>query len=133
MRSDMLKLINGGTIKKYNDKASEILNIIEKVFKGFIFEKFMNEKYYLNVDKDKMIFYLIPKLIKGVKLKPMIEISRENIILGIEKETKTMNKLITMFASENQISVCIIQLKIKINRRFLLQYLMIKSHVIFQQ
>ena len=133
MRSNMLKLINGGTIKKYNDKASEILNIIEKVFKGFICEKFMNEKYYLNVDKDKMVFYLIPKLIKGVKLKPMIEISRENIILGIEKETKTMNKLITMFASENQISVCIIQLKIKINRRFLLQYLIIKSYVIFQQ
>ena len=56
MRSDMLKLIKGGTIKKYNDKTSEILNSIEKVFKGFICEKFMNEKYYVNVDKDKMVF-----------------------------------------------------------------------------
>ena len=109
IKSDMLKLIKGGTIKKYNDKASEILKSIVKVFKGFICEKFMNEKYYLNVDKDKMVFYLIPKLIKGVKLKPMIKISRENIILGREKETKTMNKLITIFVSENQISVCIIQ------------------------
>ena len=52
---------------------------------------------------------MIPKLIKGVKLKPLIEISRENIILGREKETKTMNKLITIFVSENQISVYIIQ------------------------
>ena len=109
MKSDMLKLIKGGTIKKYNDKASEILKSIGKVFKGFICEKFMNEKYYVNVDKDKMVFYLIPKLIKGVKLKPMIKISRENIILGIAKETKTMNKLITIFVSENQISVYIIQ------------------------
>ena len=109
MNSDMLKLIKGGTIKKYNDIASEILKSIGKVFKGFIFEKFMNEKYYVNVDKDKMVFYLIPKLIKGVNLKPMIKISRENIILGREKETKTMNKLITIFVSENQISVCIIQ------------------------
>ena len=109
MKSDMLKLIKSGTIKKYNDKASEILKSIGKVFKGFICEKFMNEKYYVNVDKDKMVFYLIPKLIKGVKLKPMIKISRENIILGREKETKTMNKLITIFVSENQISVCIIQ------------------------
>ena len=105
----MLKLIKGGTIKKYNDKASEILKSIGKVFKGFICEKFMNEKYYVNVDKDKMVFYLIPKLIKGVNLKPMIKISRENIILGREKETKTMNKLITIFVSENQISVYIIQ------------------------
>ena len=69
----------------------------------------MNEKYYVNVDKDKMVFYQIPKLIKGVKLKPMIEVSRENIILRREKETKTMNKLITIFVSENQISVYIIQ------------------------
>ena len=52
----MLKLIKGGTIKKYNDKASEILKSIGKVFKGFICEKFMNEKYYVNVDKDKMVF-----------------------------------------------------------------------------
>ena len=56
MKSDMLKLIKGGTIKKYNDKASEILKSIVKVFKGFICEKFMNEKYYVNVDKDKMVF-----------------------------------------------------------------------------
>ena len=56
MKSDMLKLIKGGTIKKYNDKASELLKSIVKVFKGFICEKFMNEKYYVNVDKDKMVF-----------------------------------------------------------------------------
>ena len=109
MWSDMLKLIKGGTIKNYNDKASEILNSIEKVFKVFICEKFMNEKYYVNVNKDKMVFYSIPKKIKGVKLKPMIEISRENNIIGTEKETKTMNELITIFVSENQISVYVIQ------------------------
>ena len=56
-----------------------------------------------------MVFYLIPNLIKGVKFKPILENSRKNTILGIEKETKTMNELITIFVSENQISVCIIQ------------------------
>ena len=38
----MLKFINVGTIKKHHDKASEILNSIETVFKGLICEKFMN-------------------------------------------------------------------------------------------
>ena len=45
----------------------------------------MNEKYYEKVDKDKIVFYLIHKPIKGVKIKHMIEISREIITLTIEK------------------------------------------------
>ena len=45
MKSDMLKLIKGDTIKKYNDKPSKIFNSIGKIFKRFMCEKFMNEKY----------------------------------------------------------------------------------------
>ena len=45
----------------------------------------MNEKYYEKVDKDKIVFYLIHKPIKVVKIKHMIEISREIITLTIEK------------------------------------------------
>ena len=97
MKRNMLKLIKGDTIKKYNDKPSTIFNSIEKIFKCFICEKFMNEKYYVKVDEDKIVFYLINKPIKGVKMKHIIEISRDMIILGIEKETKTMNELNTIF------------------------------------
>ena len=39
----------------------------------------------------------------------MIEISREMIILGIKKETKTVNELNTIFVLENQISIRINQ------------------------
>ena len=46
----------------------------------------MDEKYYVTVDKDKIAFYLIDKPIKGVKMKH-----------SIEKETKTMNELNTIF------------------------------------
>ena len=97
MKRNMLKLIKGDTIKKYNDKPSTIFNSIEKIFKCFICEKFMNEKYYVKVDEDKIVFYLINKPIKDVKMKHIIEISRDMIILGIEKETKTMNELNTIF------------------------------------
>ena len=45
MKSNMLKLIKGDTIKKYNDKPSKIFNSIGKIFKRFMCEKFMNEKY----------------------------------------------------------------------------------------
>ena len=41
----MLKLIKGDTIKKYNDKPSKIFNSIGKIFKRFMCEKVMNEKY----------------------------------------------------------------------------------------
>ena len=69
----------------------------------------MDEKYYVTVDKDKIAFYLIDKPIKGVKMKHIIEISRDMIILGIEKETKTMKELNTIFVVENQISLRINQ------------------------
>ena len=105
----MLKLIKGDTIKKYNVKTSKMFNRIEKIFKRFIYEKFMDEKFDVKVDKDKIVFYLINKPIKGVKMKRMIEISREMIILGIKKEAKTMNELNTIFVLENQISIRINQ------------------------
>ena len=105
----MLKLIKGDTIKKYNAKTSKMFNRIEKIFKRFIYEKFMDEKFDVKVDKDKIVFYLINKPIKGVKMKRMIEISREMIILGIKKEAKTMNELNTIFVLENQISIRINQ------------------------
>ena len=69
----------------------------------------MSEKFDVKVDKDKIVFYLINKPIKGVKMMRMIEISREMIILGIKKETKTMNELNTIFVLENQISIRINQ------------------------
>ena len=69
----------------------------------------MSEKFDVKVDKDKILFYLINKPIKGVKMKRMIEISREMIILGIKKETKTVNELNTIFVLENQISIRINQ------------------------
>ena len=105
----MLKSIKGDTIKKYNAKTSKMFNRIEKIFKRFIYEKFMDEKFDVKVDKDKIVFYLINKPIKGVKMKRMIEISREMIILGIKKEAKTMNELNTIFVLENQISIRINQ------------------------
>ena len=105
----MLKLIKGDTIKKYNVKTSKMFNRIEKIFERFIYEKFMDEKFDVKVDKDKIVFYLINKPIKGVKMKRMIEISREMIILGIKKEAKTMNELNTIFVLENQISIRINQ------------------------
>ena len=46
----------------------------------------MNEKYYEKIDKDKIVFYLIHKPIKGVKIKHVVEISREIITLAIEKK-----------------------------------------------
>ena len=107
----MLKLIKGDTIKKYNDKPSKIFNSIEKIINCFMSEKFVDEKYHVTVDKDKIVFYLIDKSIKGVKMKHIIEISRDMIILGIEKETKTMKELNRIFVLENQISLRINQTK----------------------
>ena len=60
----------------------------------------MNEKYYVKVDKDKVVFYLISKPIKGFKMKDMIEI-----------ETKTMNEFITICIIDNQIKLNIAQTK----------------------
>ena len=105
MESNMLKVIKVNTIKKYNDKPSKIFNSMEKIINRFVCKKFMNEKYYVTVDKDKIVFYLIDKPIKGVKMKHVIEISRDMMILGIEKEAKTMKELNTIFLLENQISL----------------------------
>ena len=69
----------------------------------------MNENYYVKVDKDKILFYLIRKPLKGVKMKHMIEVSRDMIILGIEKETKTMDEVITICIIDNQIKLNIAQ------------------------
>ena len=71
----------------------------------------MNEKYYVKVDKDKVVFYLISKPIKGFKMKDMIEMSKDMIILAIEKETKTMNEFITICIIDNQIKLIIAQTK----------------------
>ena len=69
----------------------------------------MNEKYYEKVDQDNIVFYLINKPIKGVKMKHMIEISREMITLAIEKETRTINEVITICIKYNQIKLNIAQ------------------------
>ena len=95
-------------IKKYN-KPSKTLNSIEKIFNCFIREQFMNEKYYVKVDKDKIVFYLIREPTKGFKMKHVIEISKDVIILGIEKETKTMNEVITICIIDNQLKLNIAQ------------------------
>ena len=72
----------------------------------------MNEKYYVKVDKDKIVFYLISEPTKGFKVKHMIEISKDVIILAIEKETKTMNAVITICIIDNQIKLNIAQTEI---------------------
>ena len=87
-------------IKKYN-KTLKTLNSIEKIFKRFICEKFMNEKYHVKVDKDSIVFYLIRKPIKGFKMKHMTEISKDIITLATEKETKSMNEFITICIIDN--------------------------------
>ena len=69
----------------------------------------MNEKYYVKVDKDKIVFYLIRKPMKGFKMKHMIEISKDMIILATEKETKTMNDVITICIIDSQIKLSIAQ------------------------
>ena len=78
--------IKGDSIKKYNDKPPKTFNILEKILNCFICEKFMNEKYYEKVDKDRIIFYSIHKPIKDVKIKHMIEMSKDMITLTIEKK-----------------------------------------------
>ena len=89
----MFILINGDTIKKYNDKPPKTFNTIEKILNRFICEKFMNEKCYENVDKNKIVFYSIHKPIKDVKIMYMIEISTDLIILSIEKKNKKKQRL----------------------------------------
>ena len=89
-------------IKKYNDKPPKTLNTIDKIVNRFICDNFMNEKYYEKVDKDGIVFYLINKPIKVVKMEHVIEISRVMIILAIEKETRIMNEVITICIIDNQ-------------------------------
>ena len=62
----------------------------------------MNEKYYEKVDKDGIVFYLINKPIKVVKMEHAIEISRVMIILAMEKETRIMNEVIAICIIDNQ-------------------------------
>ena len=95
-------------IKKYN-KSSKTLNSVEMIFKRFICEKFMDEKYYVETDKDNIVFYLIRKPLKGFKVKHIIEISKDVIILAIEKETKALNECITIYIIDNQIKLNIAQ------------------------
>ena len=95
-------------IKKYN-KPSKTLNSVEMIFKRFICEKFMDEKYYAETDKDNIVFYLIRKPLKGFKMKHIIELSKDVIILAIEKETKALNECITMYITDNQIKLNIAQ------------------------
>ena len=71
----------------------------------------MNEIYYVKIDKDKIVFYLMRKPIKGFKMKHMTETSKDLIILAIEKETKTMNEFITICIIDNQIKLNIAQTK----------------------
>ena len=75
MKSNMLKVFKGDTIKKYNDKPSKIFNSIEKIINRFMCERFMDEKYCAMVDKDKIVFCLIDKPTKGVKMMHIIEVS----------------------------------------------------------
>ena len=72
----------------------------------------MNEKYSVKINKDKIVFYLIRKPIKEFEMKHMIEISKDVIILAIEKETKTMNAVITICIIDNQIKLNIAQTEI---------------------
>ena len=95
-------------IKKYN-KPSKTLNSVEMIFKRFICEKFMDEKYYAETDKDNIVFYLIRKPLKGFKMKHIIELSKDVIILAIEKETKALNECITIYITDNQIKLNIAQ------------------------
>ena len=118
-------------IKKYN-KPSKTLNSIEKIIKCFMCEKFMDEKYYVKTDKDKIVFYLIRKPIKGFKMKHMIEISKDVITLAVEKETKTMNEVITICIIDNQIKLDIAQTENKNKNNISISYLMMKSYLIFQ-
>ena len=96
-------------IKKYNDKPPKTLNTIDKIVNRFICGNFMNEKYYEKVDKDGIVFYLINKPIKVVKMEHVIEISRVMIILAIEKETRIMNEVITICIIDNQIKLNLAQ------------------------
>ena len=72
----------------------------------------MNEKYSVKINKDKIVFYLMRKPIKEFEMKHMIEISKDVIILAIEKETKTMNAVITICIIDNQIKLNIAQTEI---------------------
>ena len=56
------------------------------------------------------ILRTISQILKGVKMKHMIESSRDVITLAIEKKkTKTMNEVITICITDNQIKLNIAQ------------------------
>ena len=95
-KKDTKKEDKPDNIEKHNNAKPSTFRVIEKIVNRFICNKFMNDKYYVKVDKNKIVFYLIRKPLKGVKMKHMIESSRDVITLAIEKETKTMNEVITI-------------------------------------
>ena len=66
-------------------------------------------------------------------MKHMIEISREMITLVIEKETRTMNEVITICIIDNQIKLNIAQTENQNKMNILIIISMMKSYVIFQQ
>ena len=108
-KKDPKKEDKPNNIKKYNDKKLKTFSTIENIINLFVCEKLMNESYYEKVDKDKIVFYLIHKPIKGVKIKHMVEISREIITLAIEKKPRTMNRVVTICIIDNQIKLNISQ------------------------
>ena len=65
-------------------------------------------------------------------MKHMIEISKDVITLAVEKETKTMNEVITICIIDNQIKLDIAQTENKNKNNISISYLMMKSYLIFQ-
>ena len=66
-------------------------------------EKFVNEKYDVMGNVDEFILHCTSIPIKGHMLIAMIEISRDKIILGIERETDTMIETVMICIEYNQI------------------------------
>ena len=132
-KKDTKKEDKPDNIEKHNNAKPSTFRVIEKIVNRFICNKFMNDKYYVKVDKDKIVFYLIRKPLKSVKMKHMIESSRDVITLAIEKETKTMNEVITICITDNQIKLNIAQTENQNKMNILIIISMMKSYVIFQQ
>ena len=87
-----------------NGEPAKIFDSIKEIFKCFVCEQFMNEKFSIRgYSRDEITLCLINKPKKGFKIIHVISICRETLSLNIEKVMNSMKEDRSIYVEDDRI------------------------------
>lgn len=133
--SDTSKKKDNITYDKIKDRQLSIVKTIESIISKFTSRKFVNNRYIVLLNKDSLVFSAEIKPIEHIVINKSLDISRDNVSIGIKKRDGDICEITTISLTDNKVKIINVYTEkgiskimlVTISKNKIRSYLLIKS------